>query len=120
MLGWDDLPTASRGAVGGGEEMTAPWYAGALNTTQQRGELPVGASSVLTHEQRERELQAADALARDMDLSALRIARARLADMLQEKWPEQTMERIRLRGEIVHSEISRRESSPESFLGGFR
>lgn len=66
---------------------------------------------VLTHEERERERAAAESFAMSMTTSALRLARARLADMLEKCENARVREIAEVRGSIVHEEIKYREKT---------
>lgn len=64
----------------------------------------------LEHEELER--QWAVKKIRGLQMHELRLVRARLADFLQQEPPDPFLSRIRIRGEIAHAEIKRRESRP--------
>ncbi len=66
-----------------------------------------------TFEYREKERQWAQKWMSETPTNVLRLARAKLADMLESAPPE-VAEYVRLRGELVHAELERRES-----LSGF-
>jgi hypothetical protein len=70
-----------------------------------------GMPNGLSHEQREREAQFAAKHAALLSLPGLRIARARLADLLEkgDVHPE-LIERATIRGQVIHAEIQRREN----------
>ena len=62
--------------------------------------------SHLTHEEQEREIQRVQSIVEKMDIKALRIARAKLADLVEAGW---CSELSGLRGTVVHAEIERRD-----------
>ncbi len=64
----------------------------------------------LTYEQEESERQWAARAVAGMSSQDLRLARARLADFLKQDPPEPVASVIRLRGNMAHVEITRRES----------
>ncbi len=69
-----------------------------------------GMPNGLTHEQREREAQFAAKHAARLTLPGLRIARARLADLLERDAHPELVERATIRGQVIHAEIQRREN----------
>jgi hypothetical protein len=66
----------------------------------------------LTHERLERHRIWAQEVVDQMDLPTLRVARARLMDLLEQAEHEWQEEVIRIRGEIVHAAILRVEKGP--------
>jgi hypothetical protein len=74
-------------------------------------------SGRLTHEEREREQVAAERQARCMTPAALRIARARLADVCESNPGPILVEVASIRGAVVHQEIERRNNTSTSALG---
>lgn len=67
-------------------------------------------ASVLTREQKERHVVATERIAKKMSTEALRIARARLADLAEGgKLSEIHRELVTIRGSVVHKEVCARE-----------
>lgn len=75
--------------------------------------------TALTCEEQERATQLVWRWAKLMTLSELRLARARLADLLAQNPPEPIASHMTIRGQIAHSEVLRRERG-EGMLSGFK
>jgi hypothetical protein len=81
---------------------------------------PAFPDRILTHALREQLRQRAEHLVRQCGIDYLKLVRARLADMLESELAPEHRETLQIRGLIVHEEIQRRESTPDTLAQRLR